>query len=504
MRILIKNGLILSLDKQDHVHDGYDVLVEDGFITQIDKEISKEPGAAIDKVIDASKKIVMPGLVNAHLHSHDAFMKGLYEDLPLEIWSHYVNLALRSRPLSQREIYVRTLLVATEMLRNGITTAHDNVVLGSLDEESVNTVMKAYRDSGIRAVVGVRVANKSFSQTVPYLGETLPTDLRESLDLPPTPPDSELVDLYRSVIRKWSGKDDRLYVSLAPSAPQRCTDEFMLAMDDLSRQHDLPLSTHVLETKVQAVTGPEFYGKSIVEHLSELGLLTHRLTIIHGVWVTDRDIELLAEGKTSVVHNPVTNLRLGDGIAPVRKMLEAGINVALGCDNPSANDALNMFEAMKLAALLPQIAGPEFDTWRPGREVLRMATAGGARSVLLEDAISSLEVGKRADVILLDRATHSFTPLNDPLRQLVYSESGHSVDTVLVNGRAVMENKKILMVDEKGLLEEANKIGLSLYEEHEKARGAGDLLRPHLERMYWRCVEQDVGVNAYSGSTKLQ
>lgn len=501
MRILIKNGLILTLDKEDHVYKGYDVLVEDDLITQIDKETSEETGPAIDKVIDASEKLVMPGLVNAHLHSHDAYMKGLYEDLPLEIWSPYVNLALH-RPLTQREIYVRTLLLATEMLRNGITTAHDDLIIVDLDEESVDTVMKAYRDSGIRAVVGVRVANKLPSQTMPYLGEIFPIDLRESLDSRRILPDSELVDLCRSMIRRWNGKDDRLHVALAPSAPQRCTDEFMLALDNLSRQHNLPFSTHVLETKVQLVTGLEFYGKSIVEHLWELGVLTRRLTIIHGVWVKDRDIQLLAEGKTSVVHNPVSNLRLGDGIAPVRKMLKAGINVALGCDNSSANDAQNMFEAMKLAALLPEIAGPEFATWRPAREALRMATAGGARSVLLQDAISSLEVGKRADIILLDLTTHSFTPLNDPVRQLVYSESGQSVDTVLVNGRVVMENKEVLTVQTKALLEEANEVGLLLREEHERAKQAADMFRPYLERMYWRCVEQDMGINAYSGTPK--
>jgi cytosine/adenosine deaminase-related metal-dependent hydrolase len=185
-------------------------------------------------------------------------------------------------------------------------------------------------------------------------------------------------------------------------------------------------------------------------------------------------------------------------------MLQAGVNVALGCDNTCANDAQNMLEALKFAALLPEVAGPEFAVWEPARETLRMATAGGAQSALLQDDISSLEVGKRADLVFLDLATHPFTPLNDPVRQLVYSESGQSVDTVLVNGRVVMEDKEIVTVDEKGLLQEAREIGLSLREEHEKARQHAETLLPYLERMYYRCVQQDVSVNRYSGTSELQ
>jgi len=312
------------------------------------------------------------------------------------------------------------------------------------------------------------------------------------------PPDSEMLDLLNWMIDKWNDQDGHLHVALAPSAPQRCTDDFLLAMDDLSRQRHLPINMHIQETRVQAVTGPVFYGKSIVEHVASLGMLSPRLSIIHGVWLSDHDIELISAGSTSVVHNPISNLRLKSGIAPVREMLQAGVNVALGNDNNCANDAQNLFQAMKFAALLPEVAGPGFGGWEPAREALRMATGGGAKAVLMEDTIGSLEVGKRADIVLLDLNTQAFTPLNDPVRQLVYSETGHSVDTVLVNGNVVMENKNFVNLDERALLQEASEIGKSLHEEHQKAAQWANELRPYLERMYSRSLEQDIGINRYT------
>jgi 5-methylthioadenosine/S-adenosylhomocysteine deaminase len=502
MRILVKNGLILTLNAQGDIHEGHDLLIEDGLITQLAQDIVDDADR-LDKTIDATGKLVMPGLVNAHLHSYDRYTRGLYEDLPLEIWFPHANLAVR-RPLAQREIYVRTLVVAMEMLRAGTTAAYDVCTLGPLNEQSVDTVMEAYRASGMRAIVATTMLDKPLTHTMPYLDEIMPASVRQKVDAAPVPSASELVDFCRWMIDAWNGQDGRLHVALAPSAPQRCTDEFVLAIDDLSKQYAVPWNTHVLETRVQAVTGPEFYGKSIVEHLAQLGVLSQRLALNHGVWLNARDIQLLADGGTSVVHNPVSNLKLKSGIAPVREMLEAGVNVALGCDNNGCNDIQDMFQTMKFAALLPEVAGPEFAVWQPASATLRMATAGGARAALLQDAISSLEVGKRADIVLLDLSTQAFTPLNNPVRQLVYSETGHSVDTVLVNGHVVMENKEFIGLDEKALLQEARDIGMSLREEHDKAKRWADELRPYLERMYWRAVRQDVGINRYTRTTEPQ
>jgi 5-methylthioadenosine/S-adenosylhomocysteine deaminase len=503
MRTLVQHGIILTLDAAEHIYNGYDLLIQDGVITQIADKINPD---GVDKVIDASGKLVMPGLVNAHLHTYDRYMRGLYEDLPLEVWFPYVSLAVR-RPLTQHEIYVRTVLTSLEMLRGGITAAYDVCTLAPLNQESIDTLMTGYRDAGIRAIACAQLFNNPFSATMPYLGELMPPEVKKLADAASFPPDADLLALAREMIEKWNGHAGYLHVGLAPSAPQRCSDTFLLALDDLSREKRVPWNLHVLETKIQAVTGPLFYGKTLVEYLAGLKLLSDRLSLIHGVWLTDHDIQLLAEGKTSVIHNPGSNLKLKSGIANVPRMLQVGVNVALGCDNNTANDAQSIFGEMKLAALLPQVSGPAFAEEDPNapfrggaaRAALRMATAGGAKSVLLQDVIASLEVGKRADIVLLDLNSHPFVPLNDPVRQLVYSENGQSVDTVLVNGHVVMENKKILTVDEQAVLREAREIGSSLRAENEKGKQFGDTVRPYMEEMYWRCVNQDVGVNRYTG-----
>jgi len=500
MRTWIRNGLVVSLDGEDHIYEGYDILVEDEQIVQIARDIPFVPSDG-DRVIDASNKLVMPGLVNAHFHSYDGFMKGLWEDLPLEVWFPYANLGAR-RPLTQREIYVRTVLVATEMLRTGTTSAYDVCTLLPFDHQSVDTLMSAYRDSGIRAFVCSQVVNKPRTETMPYLDEMMPPEVREMANGDPPPPAEELLERLRWMIDKWHGVDGHLHVALAPSAPQRCTDEFLLSLDHLSQEKGLPMNLHIQETRVQAVTGPVLYGKSIVEHVADIGLLSPRLAIIHGVWLSDRDIELIAAGGTSVVHNPISNLRLKSGIAPIRDLLRAGVNVALGNDNNCANDAQNLFQAMKFAALLPEVEGPDYGGWKPAREALRMATAGGAKALLMEDAIGSIEAGKRADLVLLNLDTQAFTPLNDPVHQLVYCETGSSVDTVLVNGNVVIENGAFVNLDEEALLQEAKEIGESLQEEHQKAAQWADELRPFLERMYWRCLEQDAGINRYTRPPK--
>jgi len=496
MRLLIKRGLVLTMDSQGQIHEDCDVLVEDGAIARIGRGLG-ESAAQVDKVIDASGKLVAPGFVNAHAHSYDVYGRGLVESVPLEVWFPAASMGLR-RPLTQHEIHVRTVLVASEMLRSGITAGYDDCTLVPLDQESVDTVMGAYRDAGIRAIVGTTVLNQPLTHSMPFLSEIMPPEVLEKANSAPIAPDSELIEICRWMIEKWDGQANRLHVALAPSAPQRCSDEFVLAMDDLSSRCGVPWNTHVLETKVQAVTGPEFYGKTIVEHLGDLGVLSPRLALIHGVWLNDRDMELLAAAGTSVVHNPVSNLKVGSGIAPIRDMLKAGVNVALGCDNSGAVDTQNMFETMKFAALLPEVEGPEFGVWEPSREVLRMATMGGARSVLLDRSIGSLEVGKRADIVLYSLQAQPFAPLNDPMRQLVYCEAGQSVDTVLVDGNIVMENGQFRTFDEEAMLREAKAIGQAFRQEDEKAEQFAKALRPYLERMYWRSVAQDVGINRYS------
>lgn len=495
-RLLLERGTILTLDSENRVLENHDVLVEGDTIAAVDRDLSKKRDPkSFDKVISAEEKIIMPGLVNAHFHSYDAFMKGSFEALPLEIWGLYMDLS-RQRPFTENELRIRTLLVVSEMLHNGITTMHDNVTLSPLDEASFNAVMKAYHESGARAYVGATVKNRPPAQSLPRPpGGRIPGKLEGH---PTQVRFSETLGLIRSSLSQWNGRDGRVWVTLAPSAPQRCTDDFLMSLDSLSAEFQTPISTHVLETKVQVVTGLELYGKSIVRHLDDLGFLSDRLSIHHGVWLNERDIDLLAEKCVSVVHNPVANLRLGSGIAPIRRMLHAGVNVALGCDNMTDNDSQNMFEAMKFAALLPEVSGPSISSWKPADVALKMATHGGARSLLCAGDIGSVEVGKKADLILLDRDAHAFTPLNDVTKQIVYSETGRSVDAVIVDGQVVVEDKLITTFDERSVLEEAQIIGNARRSDWGQFAQDRSEMREYAEEVFWHSVRKDIGINRYT------
>ncbi|MBI4640860.1 MAG: amidohydrolase [Candidatus Tectomicrobia bacterium] len=496
MALLIKNSAIMTLDDQDTIIQGGDLVLEGGRISAIGKNLPLE-GYTIDRVIDATDKLVMPGLANSHLHSHDRFDKGRFDNLPLEVWMALYRPPFGGRQWTPREIYLRTMLDAIELLQSGTTLVIDDVNHGPpLDLEHIDPVYQAYQDAGIRAVVTVTTMDRPYYSTMPYLEELLPSPMKDELDRQPRPSAEALLDLARHTAEKWQG---RVQCAFSPSAVQRCTDPFLTRLWDLSEEKNLPIFCHVLETKVQAATGHLFYGKTLVEHMRDLRLLTPNTTLIHTIWVTDRDIELMAEGHVSMVHNPLSNLKLGSGIAPIRKFLNAGVNVALGTDNNNANDAANLFEAMKFAALIHKVGHPRYEEWIGANEVLKMATSGGARCALLQNEVGSLEVGKRADMILLDLKKLPFIPLNNPKHQAVFCEHGDSIETVIVDGNVAIEGGRFLTINVDEILAEAREVGERVMRDNERALIRGKELEPYVREAYYRCVSQDVGVNAYTG-----
>jgi cytosine/adenosine deaminase-related metal-dependent hydrolase len=238
---------------------------------------------------------------------------------------------------------------------------------------------------------------------------------------------------------------------LAPSAPQRCSPELLEGIAALSRAHGLPVLTHVYETRIQAAAARRQPGiSSLLDILERAGLLNDRLGIVHGVWLTAREIARIAEAGASVVHNPVSNLKLKSGVAPILDLHRAGVGIALGCDNYSCAETQNIFIAMRLMCLLPAVADPE-----PGPIdaacALRAATLGGAKAVGLSGAIGAIKPGMTADLIILDLTEPAFVPFNSAARQIVFSESGRAIDTVIVGGRPVVRGGKLATVDEAAL-----------------------------------------------------
>ena len=203
-------------------------------------------------------------------------------------------------------------------------------------------------------------------------------------------------------MQRFHGRAGRLRYVVAPSGPQRCTDDLLLAAAEFADEHDTAYHIHVLETKVQLITGRELYGKTLVQHLHDTGTLRERVTMAHGIWITDDDIELMADAGCSVAHNPICNLRIGAGVAPLRKLLDKGINIALGTDEIDCNDSSRIFDVMHVAGLIHNVALVDYDEWPTAAEIVRAGTLGGARSVMLQDHIGSIEPGKKADLIVLD------------------------------------------------------------------------------------------------------
>jgi cytosine/adenosine deaminase-related metal-dependent hydrolase len=497
MRILIRGGAVLPLGGVEEVREATDLLVEDGRIAALGPAL--RPAAPPDRVIEARDRLVIPGLVNAHLHSHNNYFRGRFERMPLDLcvleaWS--VGGSPERSRLTPRELYARALLGCAEMLRTGTTTALDDVNLfPTLDEPSVAAVVQAYEDAGMRAVVAPHVFDVPYHRTVPFVAELLPPRALAALEAMRPPDPAATLDVLRGCAARWGGSDRRVRIGVGPSGPQRCSPGLLRDVVALAEERDLPLFIHVLETRTQAALGRVAYRKTLVEHLRDLEVLRPRVSVGHAVWLTPHDVEILAATGVTVCHNPVSNLRLGSGIAPVDALVRAGVPLALGTDGVMSNDSLNLFEAMKLAAMLPAVRDPDPERWLSARQALGMATAGGARSGRIA-GIGAIAVGARADLVLLDLRRAGFAPRNDLVRQAVYADAGSSVDTVLVDGRVVVEGGRVLTVDEAAVAAEVTRDAAAFHAR--RAAGAPGLedLAPCFREAYRRCWAVDVGVEA--------
>ena len=405
------------------------------------------------EVIDGAGKLVMPGLVNAHLHSPANFLKGALEDLPLEIFMLYEVPPMGDTPLSSRLYYLRAMLGAMEMLKLGVTSVHDDAFFNPTPlADSIDAIMAAYRDAGIRARVAIDQPNVVEYEKFPFLADMLPEEIKRAMRAAPIQDADELLAVYRDFIARWHGEEHgRLLCSVSCSAPQRVTERYLQDLTQLSAQHDLPFNIHILETRLQRVLGQEKYGKSLVRYVHDLGCLDSRKLVIHAIWVDQADIALMAQAQCSVAHNPICNLKIGSGVMPFRALRDAGINIAIGTDEAPVDDTTNIWQAAKTLGLVQKITTPDWTRWPKAAEILDCVILGGARSMRLDGQIGQIAPGFEADLILLDLDTIAFTPLNDLKRQLVFCESGSSVVMTMVAGRIVMRNGKLLTVDEEAL-----------------------------------------------------
>jgi 5-methylthioadenosine/S-adenosylhomocysteine deaminase len=462
--LLIAGGRVYDHDGDIHQPPVCDVLVQGGRIASVTAPgddaaakaaLRRQAGPGGPRVIDAAGLLVLPGFVNAHYHSYDVLQKGMLEDMPFDVWALHSQPAYLG-PRSARELRLRTLIGAVDCLRHGITTVQDMNSLVPMDEPTLDTILAAYADSGLRVVFSAALRDVAALDIAPFLPADAPAAVRALVDGAPADPHAQLA-FVEAQIRRLEPLPERLRWALSPSGPQRSSRTLLEGVADLSRRYGLPVLTHAYETRAQAAKARALYGEqggSMLRYLAEVGLLNERLTIAHGVWLRDDEVALLGAAGAGLAHNPVSNLKLKSGVAPMRRVIDAGVNIALGCDNCSCGDSQSMFAAMKLLCLLAAAAEPN-PTGVHAATALRAATLGGARAVGMGGEIGAIRPGMLADLVLLDTSDIAYVPFNSAARQVVYAEAGRGVHSVVVGGEVVLDARRLTTIDEAALLAEA-------------------------------------------------
>jgi 5-methylthioadenosine/S-adenosylhomocysteine deaminase len=501
MSTLFQNVHLLELDGESGMSPETDVLIEGDRITAVGPDAAARAARDV-RLIEGRGKLLMPGLINAHFHSSVNHMKGRLDSLPLEIFMLYESPALETLRPSPREAYVRTQLACAEMLKSGVTAVQDDAFfLPEPTADIIDAVMQAYADSGIRATLALDEPNLPELDKLPFLAELLPAEMRKALSRPREFGMQSLLGMYAHLISRWHGAEGgRLRAAVSCSAPQRVSIDYFHALEELSRSHGLPFYAHMLETKLQRVLGHErFNGRSLIRYVADLGLLSERMNIIHAIWVDDDDLDLIAASGAVVAHNPISNLRLGSGVMPFRAIRRRGIPICLGADEAIADDAVNMWAVAKMAGLIHNIAGPDYDSWPQAREILDCLLRGGARAMGMQDDLGAIEPGRLADLALVDLDTLAFTPLNDLRRQLVYCENGGSVVLTMVAGRIVFESGRLAMLDEAALRAEGRELFAARAPALRAAAEAAERLLPSYRAMYAKAADAQVGMNRWVG-----
>lgn len=503
-KILITGGRVLTPTTDPHHPAVADILIAGDRIAAIEAGLASTPAAAgVPKanVIDARDCLVVPGFVNAHYHSHDILLKGCFETIPLETW--VLNALPPSYPKrSVEEVRARTLLGAAECIRSGMTTIQDMLTIFPFSEEHLDAVMQAYKDAGIRVVFAMQIGDVPGLDRVPFWREVVPEKYHKHMTSAVEPfGKMGPLEVATSQHRRLSGFHPRVTWALGPSSPEFCTPPLLEGIAAYAEANDLPVVAHINESKSMTLAGRMFmtdFGGSQVRYLKSVGLLGPRLGLAHSIWMLPEEIEMLAETRTNVMLNPVGNLKTRSGVAPIRQFIEAGVPIGLGCDNCSCSDAQNMFQAMKMFAGLAAVSHPE-----PGppsaTETLGVATQGGAQALGLGSEIGALEPGRKADLSILDTLNPNFIPMNSAVRQLVFTESGQSVKTVIIDGSIVMRDRRLVSIDETALRDAVEVVMPGLRKDLAAVSARVAELSPYLREAWKRVIESDVGINRYVG-----
>jgi 5-methylthioadenosine/S-adenosylhomocysteine deaminase len=447
---IVRNGRVLDIT--GHRAPPADILIAADTISEVGPPGLAAPADAV--LIDATDRLIHPGLINAHTHGHGNLSKGMGDRWTLELLLTAAPWISGNRTTEDK--YLSTYIGALEMLMKGCTACYDlTVEFPRPTPEGLSACARAYADAGMRAVVAPMVASLTFYEAIPGLTEVLPAPLQKEVERLKLAPYESSLAAMRQVLSDWSLDRELVRPAVAPTIPHHCSDEFMAACGRLAREFGVGLHSHIQESKVQVMVGLKKYGKTPTAHLEELGLLGPDFVAAHGVWLDDDDIQRLADHGASVAHNPGSNMLLGNGIAAVRTMLDKKLNVGIGTDGASCCDNQNMYESLRVAAYGSNAKGPDTRRWLRSDEILQAATIGSARALGFGERLGRIAKGHKADLVFVDLAHINWIPLNDPTNQLVHSEDGGAVHSVMVGGKMVVEDRRPVGVDLAALARKA-------------------------------------------------
>ena len=424
-RKIFYNGTIVTSNTDHEVIENGAIGIEGEKIIYVG--ITPDDFTSYEEKVDLKGNILLPGLVNTHGHTPMSLLRGYGDVLPLQTWLEDKIWPLEAKYTPEHARWGAKLSIL-EMIRTGTTTFVD--MYDNMDE-----IAMAVEEAGIRGVLTRGVIGFGSE-------ELRQSKLKEAADF----------------ARSWNnGANGRITTMLSPHSPYTCSPEYIAQIIDKSAELNVPLHTHMSETKFEVEKNIEEYGATPVRHLEKLGFFERPSLVAHAVHVNDEDIQILAEKDVKVSHNVISNLKLGSGIAPVGKMLAKGVTVSLGTDSAASNNNLDLFEELKAAATIHKGFGQDA-TIITAQEALRMATIHGAESLWLDDRIGSLEAGKDADFIVVNSNQSFFYPKHNPVSHLVYSGSGRDVKDVYVQGKQILADGQFTTIDEEKVLYEANRM----------------------------------------------
>ena len=418
--IVIHNGLIITVNSDFDIIENGVVCISNGTIHRIEAQVHDTPLPEAKEIIDANGGIIMPGLVNTHTHLPMTLFRGLADDLPLALWLDEFIFPCEAKYLTPETVRLGTLVACAEMMLSGTTTCCDGYFFE-------NDVASAIYESGIRGVLGQGVID---------------------FPAPGVPDPSDNIENAVRFFEKWQKVSPLITPSIFCHSPYTCSQETLKKAKAASDSKALLFQIHAAETKNEYIEIQTEHHTTPVKYLDRIGVLDENTLMVHGVWLDDDDIEIIAKRRSTVSHNPQSNMKLASGIAPVPDLLTAGVTVGLGTDGCASNNDLDLFREMDTGAKLHKVNLMD-PTVMDAKTVLKMATIEGAKAIGVDEHIGSLEPGKQADIIIVDADTPHLVPMYNPYSHIVYAANGSEITCSIINGRPVLLNGQIRSVDEE-------------------------------------------------------